>query len=162
VMPHLPADCYLVLAGGGLERVPVPPRVLVLGRIADVAALYAAVDVVAIPSVRGSGVHEKAIEAIGAGLTVVATTHALRGLTSDLPAHVHVADSPEAFAQQCAQVAVQACGNAADAGAPWVAQRAALYRQALDRCLALCARPAAGMAPTQTHAAPRRLAPTEG
>ncbi len=161
VMPHLPDDCYLVLAGGGLERVPVPPRVLVLGRIADVAALYSAVDVVAIPSVRGSGVHEKAIEAIGAGLTVVATTHALRGLMADLPAHVHVADSPEAFAQRCAQVMVPACGSTADAGGLWVAKRAALYRQALDRCLALCARPAAGLAPAQAHAAPRRLAPTE-
>lgn len=134
---HLPAHCHLVLAGTGLEGLSLPPRTVALGRITDVHSLYRQVDVVAIPSVCGSGVHEKAIEAIGSGLTTVATPHALRGLLQQLPANVHMADSPQAFAQACAQV--PAVAAAAAQGQRWAARRAHDYREALQRCLDLAA-----------------------
>ena len=65
VWPGVGARARLVLAGGGLEGLQLPPGTQVLGRVAEVRDFYDAVDVVAVPSLSGSGVQEKAIEAIG-------------------------------------------------------------------------------------------------
>ncbi|OYV01738.1 MAG: hypothetical protein CFE45_03530 [Burkholderiales bacterium PBB5] len=140
VHPLLPEHCHLVLAGSGLDGVALPPRTVALGRIDTVDSLYRAVDVVAIPSWRGSGVHEKAIEAIGAGLTVVATPHALRGLESNLPQRVHTASDAAGFAQACATAPAAGPGPDATAGQAWSLQRSQDYRDMLHRCLALAAR----------------------
>jgi len=137
VQPHLPADCHLVLAGTGLEGMAVPPRTVVLGRLAEVGSFYASVDIVAIPSVRGSGVHEKAIEAIGSGLSIVATLHALRGLLPDVPQNVHVAPDARAFAQACARVSAGTVGAAAGQASAWTARRREHYRAALRHCLGM-------------------------
>lgn len=164
VLPGLPAGCQLVLAGGGLEHLSLPQRVTALGRVAEVDAFYEAVDLVAIPSVQGSGVHEKAIEAIGRGLPVVASRHALRGLLDRQPAHsshhaqppghtpwhmaghvpghvpghVHLADDAAAFAAACAGVPLT---RDAVAGQRWTAQRELAYQGVLQHCLAVLARP---------------------
>lgn len=150
VLPALPAGCQLVLAGGGLEHLALPGRVTVLGRVAEVDAFYDAVDLVAIPSVQGSGVHEKAIEAIGRGLPVVASRHALRGLldapagppsalpTPRLPTHVHLADDAEAFARTCAQAPLT---RDTAAGQAWAARREQAYHAVLQHCLSWLARP---------------------
>lgn len=138
VLPALPADCQLVLAGGGLEHLSLPQRVTALGRVAEVDGFYDAVDLVAIPSVQGSGVHEKAIEAIGRGLPVVASRHALRGLLGQLPGHVHLADGPQAFATACASAALS---RDAVAGQAWAARREQAYQAVLQQCLASLARP---------------------
>ncbi len=135
ILPRLPAHCVLRLAGTGLAGLALPPRVQVLGRVADVRAFYGSVDVVAIPSLSGSGVHEKAIEALAAARAVVATGHALRGLGHNMLPHVQVADHAEAFATACAQ-ARPADDSAREAAVRlWAAQRAASYRQTLDRSL---------------------------
>lgn len=129
VLPQLPDHCNLLLAGTGLDAWPLPARVQSLGRIDDVAAFYDRVDVVAIPAFEGSGVQEKAIEAIGTGRTVVATHHALRGLGPDLPANVRVADAPAPFAVACSDAALHADGLP-----QWTTSRRDRYRQALLRC----------------------------
>lgn len=133
VLPRLPVQVRLVLAGGGLEGLALPPRVQSLGRVADAAALYAAVDVVAVPSLHGSGVQEKAIEATGTGRPVVATPHALRGLGPGLPLHVHAAEDAGHFAQLCATVPLRQEGDGALEA--WVAARRQRYGAALTRCL---------------------------
>jgi len=136
VLPRLPRQCELVLAGTGLEEVALPDRARWLGRVADTRSFYGQVDVVAVPSFSGSGVQEKAIEAVGAARAVVATSHALRGLMPGLPPHVHVADEAAGFARLCAQAAPTAEPAHAAAVERWAAQRRQLYRQALQRCLA--------------------------
>lgn len=136
VLPLLPADCTLLLAGSGLDVATLPARVQVLGRVDQAQRLYEAVDIVAVPSITGSGVQEKAIEAIGSGRPVVATRHALRGLTHALPCHVHVADSAEEFAQRCALANLDLPADAAQAVSAWAATSRQSYVQALDRCVA--------------------------
>lgn len=103
VWPHIGDRVELVLAGSGLQGQALPVGTRVLGRVADTQTFYDAVDLIAIPSLSGSGVQEKAIEAIGTGLPVVATTHALRGLHQALPAQVQAADEAADFAQACLQ-----------------------------------------------------------
>ncbi|MDT7838925.1 glycosyltransferase [Aquabacterium sp. OR-4] len=155
VLPLLPPHCQLILAGSGLERLPARPRTTVLGRIAEVASFYEAVDLVAIASVRGSGVHEKAIEAIGQGVPVVASRHGLRGLLAELPhcmpvadlsaqgplgglpPQVQLADTATDFALACA--APVAARDRAAARA-WAAARQRAYQQVLQRCLGLALR----------------------
>ena len=129
VWPGVGERARLVLAGGGLEGLRLPPGTEVLGRVADARQFYDAVDVIAVPSLTGSGVQEKAIEAIGTGLPVVATSHALRGLLQALPGRVHRADDAAAFAQALlAAPRVQAAGDEAH---DWTAGRREAYAQAL-------------------------------
>lgn len=133
VLPRLPQQVRLVVAGHGLEGLALPPRVQSLGRVAQPGELYAAVDVVAVPSLHGSGVQEKAIEAAGSGRPVVATPHALRGLGPGLPLHVHAAEGAEHFARLCATV--PAPTDSAAALESWMAARRRRYAAALARCL---------------------------
>ena len=133
VLPRLPAHCRLVLAGTGLDGWTLPPRCESLGRVADARTLYEAVDLVAVPSLHGSGVQEKAIEATGSGRPVVATPHALRGLGPALPLHVHAAEGAAHFAQLCASV--QPALDAGPALDAWASARRHRYAAALSRCL---------------------------
>lgn len=137
VQPLLPAQCRLMLAGTGLEHVQLPPRVESLGPIADARELYGAVDVVAVASLHGSGVQEKAVEAAGAGRPVVATPHALRGLGPGLPLHVHAAEGAAHFASLCASAPLGVDTVARDA---WARARAQRYAAALARCVQQVAR----------------------
>ncbi len=145
VWPTLQDRCRLVLAGTGLEGLDWPAATQVLGRVDDVRSFYEAVDVVALPSLHGSGVQEKAIEAIGRGSIVVATRHALRGLGPALPPSVHQADTPQAFGALCAGVPLQT--PAREAHRRWAADREADYRQVLAWALERLHEPAAGTAP---------------
>lgn len=140
VLPRLGPHCRLVLAGSGLDPLPLPlpagtaARVRVLGQVADVADFYRQVDVVALPSLLGSGVQEKAIEAIARARAVVATPHALRGLGPGLPPHVQHATSAGDFAAACG---LARPGSPADrlAVQRWAVRRAARYQQQLLRGL---------------------------
>ncbi len=136
VQPMLAPHCELVLAGRGLDWVRPRVGVCLMGAVSDAATFYQAVDIVAIPSFVGSGVQEKAVEAIGSGRTVVATPHALRGLDgAALPAHVHVAGSAAEFARLCAEVPPADAASAVHVEQGWGGQRRAAYRLALERAL---------------------------
>jgi hypothetical protein len=139
VLPHLNPACELWLAGSGLPHSPLPAGVRSLGRIDDVQAFYASVDVLAIASLGGSGVQEKAIEAIGSGRPVVATSHALRGLPAGpalaLPANVSSSDDPAQFAGLCHSAAAHLPIDTAASVQQWLGLREESYRAALARCL---------------------------
>lgn len=140
VVPRLPGTCEVQVAGSGAEPALATVRrgaapVRWLGRIPDIADFYAGIDVVAVPALGGSGVQEKAIEAIATGLPVVATRHALRGLGPGLPDHVHCADSGADFAALCATVKAPEPAAAAAQLASWSAGRQRAYRVALERCV---------------------------
>jgi polysaccharide biosynthesis protein PslH len=136
VLPLLPENCTLMLAGTGLDGAALPPRVQVLGPVDHPQRLYEAVDVVAVPSITGSGVQEKAIEAIGSGRPVVATRHALRGLAHALPGHVKLTDGAGQFAQQCAAVSLELPADTAQAVRAWAASSRQRYQRALAGCIA--------------------------
>jgi glycosyltransferase involved in cell wall biosynthesis len=139
VLPHLDPACELWLAGTGLHDHSVPARVRDLGRIDDVQAFYASVDALAIASLGGSGVQEKAVEAIGSGRPVVATSHALRGLAAApafaLPANVSSSDDPTQFAGLCRVAGTHAQSGTAESVQRWTGLREQSYRAALGRCL---------------------------
>lgn len=71
---HIPTETWLVVAGDGPERGVVEgrPRTVVTGMLADVSPVYAAVDVVALPSL-WEGMPGALVEAMAAGRPVVAT-----------------------------------------------------------------------------------------
>jgi hypothetical protein len=131
VRPRLPPHCRLVLAGSGLDGLAMPPGVTVLGRVPDLATFYRQVDVVGIPSLHGSGVQEKAVEAIGQAKPVVASRHALRGLGDHLPPTVRIADNAADFARLCAQPPAAADRMAV---ARWSHERQRQYQAVLARC----------------------------
>jgi polysaccharide biosynthesis protein PslH len=136
VSPMLAPNCELVLAGRGLDWVQPRVGVYLMGAVSDATSFYQAVDIVAVPSLIGSGVQEKAVEAIGSGRTVVATPHALRGLGgAALPAHVHVAGSAAEFARLCTEAQPASAESAAEVEEGWVRHRQAAYRMALERAL---------------------------
>jgi Glycosyl transferases group 1/Glycosyl transferase 4-like domain len=143
VLPHLADHCELLIAGAGLRPADVPAGVQVLGRIADVGAFYASLDVLAIASFAGSGIQEKAIEAIGTGLPVVATAHAMRGLELNLPDTVYQSNDATHFAHLCATVGSPHATSDPQGGSPsvatWSERRLQAYRQALQACLAVAA-----------------------
>lgn len=139
VWPRLARQARLVLAGSGLDGLSLPDGTLVLGRVGTVREFLEATDLIAIPSLSGSGVQEKAIEALATGLPVVATPHALRGLGPELPPNVCMASGAVPFAAACLQ-GLSTIG-AADAGAwnaaidRWCALRQQQYRDSLALCL---------------------------
>lgn len=145
VWPGLAGRARLVIAGSGLEGMDLPADARWLGRVADVAEFFQQIDLVAVPSLTGSGVQEKAIEAIASGLPVVATPHALRGLGDALPAHVQAASDPARFAAAClagCQAASPTCARGGTSNdepraaiARWTQERRQRYAEALALAL---------------------------
>jgi hypothetical protein len=135
VLPHLPPNCALVLAGTGLERATLPSRVESMGRVTSAEAFYRSVDVVALSAQVGSGVQEKAVEAIAMARLVVATPHSLRGLRKDLPGHVQVTADARRFALLCADAPLVSDPAWAGAIQAWREGRQGRYAEVLGSCL---------------------------
>ncbi|MBB5754888.1 glycosyltransferase family 4 protein [Prosthecomicrobium pneumaticum] len=76
------------LAGPGVTLVEGPD---------DLGSLYAAADVAAVPLRVGGGTRIKVLEAMAAGLPVVATALAVEGLDLEPGRHVLIAERPESF-----------------------------------------------------------------
>ena len=74
------------------------------GFVVNATEFLASARVVAVPSVGGSGVQVKTLDAIATGARVVATRAAVRGL-GELPASVHVAADAREFAAAVASAA---------------------------------------------------------
>lgn len=139
VWPQLEGRARLVLAGSGLDGLAVPPDTKTMGRVDDVRDFLQAVDLIAIPSLNGSGIQEKALEAVSTGLPVIATPHALRGLASGLPPNVRVASGAERFAAACLESVLSVDPERSswdNAVERWCADRREAYAEALQRCLA--------------------------
>lgn len=135
VWPAIAGRARLVLAGSGLDGLDLPAQAQVMGRIAQVSDFYGAVDVVAVVSLSGSGVQEKAIEAVGTGAAVVATRHALRGLLQDLPPHVRIEDDPARFGQACLKAGLAPCEQAFELALQWASGRRDVYTRAVAACM---------------------------
>jgi hypothetical protein len=78
----------------------------------------------------------------------------LRGLDPGLPAQVHRADDPQAFARLCAETPLPDART--EAAAHWATQRRVAYDAALAQALSLLHRPAS-MAPRRNQLAMDRI-----
>jgi len=97
-LPNLaPLGVHMVVAGsiGDIAGWPEDPNLTFIGRVGDLAPLYAAAKVVVIPIIEGAGAPVKTFEALCYGTPIVATTIAMRAC-EDVDG-VLVADSPEDF-----------------------------------------------------------------
>jgi GT2 family glycosyltransferase/glycosyltransferase involved in cell wall biosynthesis len=111
VMPHLDrligAGYRVSVAGrGGAQRLRdlVNPRVEVLGRVEDLTQHYRRARVFVAPTRFAAGVPHKLHEAASRGLPAVATSILATQLGWGDGIELLVADTPEAFASQCARV----------------------------------------------------------
>ncbi len=110
VMPKLRArvpDARLLVTGVGPPpslRSLAGPGIVFVGAVADLAAFYDAVRVVAVPMRFGAGVKNKTIEALQYAVPTVATTVGAEGLPTDDPDAVVVADDATNFAAALASL----------------------------------------------------------
>lgn len=114
VVPLLPADATIAVAGDTGGPVAASANVSFLGRVPDARAFVRSVGIVPLVSRTGTGVQLKTIETFEMGLPAVATANALRGI-ADIPRNCSVADDPEAFAAALMRVATAVkAGQSAD------------------------------------------------
>jgi len=100
VLPLLPENFEIGIAGSGSEALPVTDRrVKLMGRVPDAGIFMRSCRVLAVPTLVGSGIQLKTIEGISIGVPMVGTTMALRGI-SNPPAYVHTADDASSFAEK--------------------------------------------------------------
>lgn len=98
VYPLLPRHLSVQVAGRGAEWLTERyPQIRYLGFVPDVQVFMGQARAVAIPTLSGSGIQIKTLDAIASGSKIVATPVALRGLNS-WPATVQVAEQPQQFA----------------------------------------------------------------
>jgi len=105
VLPRLPADLTIEVAGGGADWLSGRySNVAIRGVVPDAQSFLSRARVVAVPAVTTSGVQVKTLDAIASGVPVVATRAGVRGL-ADLPASVTVADDAGDFADELQRLA---------------------------------------------------------
>jgi glycosyltransferase involved in cell wall biosynthesis len=132
VVPHLPPEIDVHVGGAGSEPVAAGAPVTLRGRVPDAMTFLQGARVVAAPSVSGSGVQVKTLDAIATGRPVVATPVAARGIAG-LPSSVRVEEAPQAFAEAIvAAVREPATGHG---GREWAEARAAAFRDQLRDAL---------------------------
>jgi hypothetical protein len=126
VVPLLPADFPIEVAGAGADWLERDPRVTYRGRVVDAAAFLAASRVVAVPSIAGGGVQVKTLDAIASGAWVVAGSEALRGIDEPPPT---VFEARDAASFAAALTGIAASDQPAPAGEAiaWSAGRAARF-----------------------------------
>ena len=98
--PHLAKHrTTLVVAGSVTEggEWPVSPFIVYLGRVGDLAPLYAAARIALLPILEGGGSSVKTAEALVHGVPIVATSSALRGLDQVAWQGVVIADDPDDY-----------------------------------------------------------------
>lgn len=96
VLPHLPPDVTIAVAGHGSEALP-SDRIRKLGAVPDARTFLAGCRVSAVPSTAGTGLQIKTLELAALGMPAVSTTLGVRGF-DDLPATLRVADEASNFA----------------------------------------------------------------
>jgi hypothetical protein len=97
VLPRLPDDFSIGVAGRLPPGAGAPARVSLLGRVPDANLFVAGCRVMALASRTGTGVQLKTVETFQAGRPAVATRSSVRGFTQ-LPGNCLVADDAEGFA----------------------------------------------------------------
>ena len=87
-----------------------------VGRVDDLASVYENARLVLLPTISGHGLSIKTVEAMASGLPLIATCHALRGITGDVTTlkGLTVADKAEDFACALQEAAAGAIPNQRD------------------------------------------------
>ncbi|ULA64052.1 MAG: Glycosyltransferase [Nitrospira sp.] len=76
---HRPLQVHVF--GRGSERLPVSDRVVLHGRVPDLATVWSQVDIMVCPTRAGAGVNIKVAESLHHRMPVLATTQAVRGFS---------------------------------------------------------------------------------
>lgn len=102
-------ECPLVLVGRNPAReianlAKMDPRIRVTGTVPDVRPHLWGTSVSIVPLRIGSGTRLKIFESMAARVPVVSTTVGAEGLPVENRTHLHVGDSPEAFAAACLEL----------------------------------------------------------
>lgn len=141
VVPRLPADFRIAVAGGTGAGVPATPaKVTFLGRVDDARDFVRSCRIIPLISRTGTGVQLKTIETFEMGLPSVATLNALRGI-SRAPDNCVAADDPESFAAALTGMVLRSrAGEALDSdGRAFHARQLSGLNSVLARGLASCA-----------------------
>ena len=128
VLPHLPNDLTVAIAGSGSETLSITDRrVFKLGRVPDAGQFMRACRALAVPTVVGSGIQLKTIEGISVGIPMVVTPLALRGI-NDAPLHVRTAQTGVEFAKALTEAMTS---SPTDADPHWASRRRERFRETL-------------------------------
>ena len=128
VLPHLPNDLTVAIAGSGSETLPTTdPRVMKLGRMPDAGKFMRSCRALAVPTVVGSGIQLKTIEGISVGVPMVVTPLALRGI-NDAPLHVRDAQSASDFAKALTEATTS---TPSEFDPQWASRRRERFRETL-------------------------------
>lgn len=127
VLGKISPDLRVAVAGKGADFID-PARCAVLGFVPSALSFMRSCKVLAVPSIAGSGVQIKTLDAIASGKPIVATSVALRGIDSP-PGAVVRADEPERFAQELMRLAKEGCGSATRASSEWAAERLRVFER---------------------------------
>lgn len=100
VLPHIDADVKIEIAGKGADDLlkRYSPRIISKGFVPSSESFLSNAKVIAIPSVSGSGIQIKTLEAISIGTQVVGTEIAFRGI-GDAENDFLIENEPKLFAQ---------------------------------------------------------------
>jgi len=129
VMPDIPADITVHVAGKGAETVPHAfGNLRYEGFVEDAASFLRSCRVLLIPTVSGGGVQLKTIEGISSGVPIVATHLGLRGMTN-IPDHVVAADDPQGFAAAIVHLVRADAPSRYEVGQKWANDRRATFEQ---------------------------------
>ena len=92
-------DAELVIGGTVCQRLTAAPGVRLLGRLDELAPIYASAQVVVNPMRFGTGLKIKSIEALGHARPLITTTCGSEGLNQSRLDAFRIADEPDLFAQ---------------------------------------------------------------
>ena len=94
-------------------------RIEITGTVPDIRPYLWGGAVSIVPLRIGGGTRLKIYEAMAAKIPVVSTTVGAEGLTAHPPDDIRIADTPEAFAEQCLELLGDAAARARVAAAAW-------------------------------------------
>lgn len=105
VLPRLRhVDVELHVAGQGAEQLVRLHKVETYGFVDRLRDFVCSMDVLVVPLLGGAGVKVKTLDSIGFGLPLIATPHAVEGLSPDMVSELWVSDSPSALARYLEEI----------------------------------------------------------
>jgi glycosyltransferase involved in cell wall biosynthesis len=126
ILPRIRAcrDCSLTVVGRKPPREIVAlgdsdPAIRITGTVPDVRPYLWGSSVSIVPLRVGGGTRLKIYESMAAATAVVSTTIGAEGLVIHPPKDIRIADTPEAFAQECVHLLENPAERAALAQAGW-------------------------------------------
>jgi len=138
VYPLIEGEVSVAVAGKGTKEFRKRFRsIKFLGFVKDGSQFLCSGHIICVPSVAGSGVQIKTLDALSLGRPVVATRHAVRGI-SKIPSYVYIADDHEKFANIVKKIAHDHYKDGRsykDIAAQWRADRKSVLEATIDAML---------------------------